>query len=115
MLIGFHFGTSSTVKAIMSEISRIDGSGGNAYVPRDRNSLMMSFCVVPASAPRSTPFSSATVMYRASSQAAVALIVIDVFIASSGMPSSNACMSALCAIDTPTLPTSPRASSWSGS
>ena len=30
MLIGFHFGTSSTVKAIMSAISRIDGPGGNA-------------------------------------------------------------------------------------
>jgi hypothetical protein len=45
----------------------------------------------------------------------VALIVIDVFIASSGMPSSSACMSALCATETPTLPTSPRASSWSGS
>ena len=47
MLIGFHFGTSSTVKAIMSAISRIDGPGGNAYVPRERNSLMMSFWVVP--------------------------------------------------------------------
>ena len=30
MLIGFHLGTSSTVKAIMSAISRIEGSGGNA-------------------------------------------------------------------------------------
>ena len=30
MLIGFHFGTSSTVKAIMSAISRIEGPGGNA-------------------------------------------------------------------------------------
>ncbi len=30
MLIGFHFGTSSTVNAIMSAISRIDGSGGKA-------------------------------------------------------------------------------------
>ena len=72
---------------------------------------MMSFWVVPWSDPRETPFSSATVMYRASSQAAVALIVIDVFISSSGMPSSRACMSALCAIDTPTFPTSPRESS----
>src|SRR5918999_164031 len=46
MLIGFQRGTSSTVNAIMSAISRIEGSGGNAYVPRDRNSLMMSFWVV---------------------------------------------------------------------
>ncbi len=54
-------------------------------------------------------------MYSASSQAAVALIVIDVFIWSSGMPSSSVSMSPLWAIETPTLPTSPRASSWSGS
>ena len=56
---------------------------------------MMSFWVVPLSAVRSTPFSSATVTYRASSQAAVALIVIDVFISSSGIPSRSACMSPL--------------------
>ncbi len=49
-------------------------------------------------------------MYNASSQAAVALIVIDVFIRSSGMPSSSAAMSPLCATGTPTLPTSPCAS-----
>ena len=42
-MIGFHRGTSSTVKAIMSAISRIEGSGGNAYVPRERSSLMMSW------------------------------------------------------------------------
>ena len=62
MLIGFHLGTSSTVNAIVSAIRRIDGSGGKAYVPRERNSLMMSFCVVPWRASRATPFSSATVM-----------------------------------------------------
>jgi hypothetical protein len=45
----------------------------------------------------------------------VALIVIDVFMRSSGIPSSSACMSPLCATGTPTLPTSPRASSWSAS
>ena len=54
-------------------------------------------------------------MYSASSHAAVALIVIDVFIASSGMPSISAAMSPRCATGTPTLPTSPRASSWSAS
>ena len=54
-------------------------------------------------------------MYSASSQAAVALIVIDVFIVSSGMPSMSARMSPRWAIGTPTLPTSPRASSWSES
>ena len=37
----------------MSVVSRSDGPGGKMYVPRDRYSLMMSFCVVPASARRS--------------------------------------------------------------
>src|SRR5919108_365089 len=64
----------------MSAISRIDGPGGNAYVPRERYSLMMSFCVVPWSACGAIPFSSATTTYSASSHAAVALIVIEVFI-----------------------------------
>ncbi len=50
---------------------------------------MMSFWVVPWSRAWSTPLSSAVTMYSASSQAAVALIVIDVFILSSGMPSSS--------------------------
>ncbi len=37
MLIGFHCGTSSTVNAIVSAISRIDGSGGKRVtVPRER-------------------------------------------------------------------------------
>ena len=99
----------------MSAISRIDGSGGNAYVPRERYSLMMSFCVVPCSDDASTPCSSAATMYSASSQAAVALIVIDVFISPSGMPSSSAAMSPRCATGTPTFPTSPRASSSSAS
>ena len=60
--MGFHFGTSVTVKAIMSAISRIEGPGGKAYVPRARNSLMMSFCVVPWRCEASTPCSSAVTM-----------------------------------------------------
>ena len=60
--MGFHLGTCSTVYAIMSAIRRIDAAGGNAYVPRARNSLMMSFCVVPWSSACATPCSSATTM-----------------------------------------------------
>ena len=37
----------------MSTIRRRDGSGGKMYVPRDRYSLTMSFCVVPRSVARS--------------------------------------------------------------
>ena len=49
MLIGFHLGISVTVYAIMSVIRRSEGPGGNTYVPRERYSLTMSFCVVPVS------------------------------------------------------------------
>src|SRR5204863_5439570 len=81
-LMGFHFGVSRTHHATTSVVSRIDGSGGNTYVPRDRNSLRMSFWVVPASDALGAPCSSATATYSASSHIAVALIVIDVFICS---------------------------------
>ena len=40
---------------------------------------------------------------------------LPVFVRSSGIPSSSARMSPLCATGTPTLPTSERASSWSAS
>ena len=43
----------------MSTISRRDGSGGKMYVPRDRYSLTMSFCVVPRSSVDGVPCSSA--------------------------------------------------------
>ncbi|MDT4969993.1 MAG: hypothetical protein QOG22_136, partial [Pseudonocardiales bacterium] len=103
--------------AIMSVIRRKDGAGGNTYVPRDRYSLMMSFCVVPASRARSSarsmPAASAcssdTVRYSASRYIAGALIVIEVFIWSSGMPSNRVRRSPTWDTGTPTLPTSPRA------
>ena len=43
----------------------------------------------------------------------MALIVIDVFMRSRGMPSKRVCMSPMLQTGTPTLPTSPRASGWS--
>ena len=79
------------------------------YVPRARYSLTMSFCVVPRNAVASTPCSAALATYRASSHAAGALIVIEVFICSMGMPSNSTCMSSRELIGTPTLPTSGRA------
>jgi hypothetical protein len=75
----------------------------------------MSFCVVPERLARSAPCSSATATYSASSHMAVALIVIEVLACASGMPSNKARMSPMWLIGTPTLPTSPTASSWSGS
>ncbi len=46
---------------------------------------------------------------------AVALMVMEVFIRESGMSAKSARMSPMCEIGTPTLPTSPRARTWSGS
>ena len=46
----------------MSAISRIEGAGGKAYVPRARNSLMMSFWVVPWSCSSAIPCCSAATM-----------------------------------------------------
>ena len=113
--IGFHAGACSAHQATMSTISRRDGSGGKMYVPRDRYSLTMSFCVVPRSSVDGVPCSSALATYSASSHAAVALIVIDVFICPGGMPSSSVRMWPRWTTGTPTLPTSPRASGESGS
>ena len=58
----FHFGTALAAKAKMSVMSRSDGRGGKMYVPRAMYSLRMSFWMVPRSAVRGTPFSSATAM-----------------------------------------------------
>ena len=52
----------------------------------------MSFCVVPRNDAAPTPCASALATYKANSHDALALIVIDVFIWSVGMPSSSNCM-----------------------
>ena len=76
------------------------------YVPRARYSLTMSFWVVPCSDASGTPCSSASARYSAYSHIAVALMVIDVFIRSSGMPSNSTRRSSSELTGTPTLPTS---------
>jgi hypothetical protein len=43
----------------MSTMSRREGSGGKMYVPRDKYSFTMSFCVVPRSSFEATPFYAA--------------------------------------------------------
>ena len=54
-------------------------------------------------------------MYMPSSHIAVALIVMEVFISASGIPSNSVRISPRCGTGTPTLPTSPRANGLSGS
>ena len=69
----------------------------------------MSFWVVPASLDTSSPCSSASAWYMPNSHIAVALIVIEVFIVSSGSSSKSTRISPRWGTGTPTLPTSPRA------
>ena len=72
-------------------------------------SLRMSFWIVPRSRLGSIPCRRATVSYRASRIAAVALMVMLVLTASSRIPAKRASMSAIVSIGTPTRPTSPSA------
>ena len=80
------------------------------YVPRDKYSFTMSFWVVPVSNAGSTPRSSANARYMPNSHIAVALIVIEVFISSIGISANSSRIDPRCGTGTPTLPTSPRAS-----
>ncbi len=109
MLEAFHFGMASRQYSYISAMRRMDASGGKMYVPRARYSLIRSFCVVPCSFDSSSPRSRASATYSASSHMAVPLMVIDVFIFSSGMPSKRTWKSSRELIGTPTLPTSGRA------
>ncbi len=85
------------------------------YVPRDRYSLTMSFCVVPRSSLLADALLLGVGDVEAEQPRAGALIVIDVFISPCGMPSRSSPMWPRWTTGTPTLPTSPRASAWSGS
>ena len=79
------------------------------------NSLRMSFCTVPASAPGATPCSSAATTYIAITGSTAPFMVIDTDIRSSGMPSNRIFMSSTESMATPALPTSPTTLGWSES
>ena len=115
MLMVFHLGTLAEQYSKMLVMSLMDGLGGNMYVPLAAYSLRMSFWMVPLSLSGLTPCFSATTIYIARRIAAGALIVIEVDTFSSGMPSNSVSMSRSESMATPTLPTSPSASSWSES
>ncbi len=77
------------------------------YVPRAAYSFRMSFWTVPVIFSGGLPCFSATSWYSRSSIAAVALIVIEVEMASIGMSLKRTSMSSSELMATPTLPTSP--------
>ena len=79
------------------------------------NSFRMSFWIVPDSVFQSAPCFSATTRYIAKIIGAGELIVIDVVMSPSVMPSNSRSMSASETMLTPHFPTSPSESSWSGS
>ena len=75
------------------------------------NSLRMSFWIVPDSVRQSAPCFSATARYIAKIIGAGELMVIDVVMSPSEIPSNKRSMSASDTTLTPHLPTSPSESS----
>ncbi len=69
-------------------------------------SFKMSFCAVPRTCARGTPWLSATAKYMAMIGAATAFTVKETLIRSMGMPANAACMSARVSTAMPTRPTS---------
>src|SRR5438477_12580842 len=90
----FHRGTLAEQNAKMSVMSRIDGRGGKMYSFCAMNSFRMSFWIVPDSVFQLAPCFSATARYIAKIIAAGELIVIDVAMSPSAMPSNSVSMSA---------------------
>ena len=88
----FHFGTFCVQKAKMSVMSRIDGRGGKMYSFWAMNSFRMSFWIVPEIFDRSAPCFSATARYIAKIIGAGELIVIDVVMSASEIPSNRRSM-----------------------
>src|ERR1700730_14764776 len=101
MEIVFHFGTSFAQYSIESTTSRIEGAGGKMNSFWAMNSLRMSFWSVPQRVEAGTPCISATAMYMHSRIAAGELMVIEVVMSASGMPSHSVSMSASESIATP--------------
>src|SRR5262249_61878598 len=90
----FHFGTAVEQKPKMSVISRIDGRGGKMYSFWAMNSFRMSFWIVPEIFVQSAPCFSATTRYIAKIIASGELIVIDVVMWATRVPSESVCMAA---------------------
>src|SRR6266404_2753887 len=112
---GLKRGTCRDVNSIMSVTMRTAGSGGQIHSFCAMNSLSMSFCMVPPIRSHVTPCLSAMARYMASATDAVQLIVIEVVTSPSGMSAKSRSKSFRVEIDTPSLPTSPRARGWSAS
>src|SRR5213080_5170275 len=101
MEMGFHVGTSAAQYSMESTTRRMEGSGGKMNSFCAMNSLRMSFCSVPPSFLNGTHCFSATARYMHSRIAAGELMVMEVVISPSGMPSYRVSMSASESMATP--------------
>ena len=90
-----------------SPISRRCGRGGNSHSFWAMYSLRMSVCSVPSRSDHGTPCRSAAARKNANRIVAGPLMVIDVEMSPSGMPSKSASKSASESVATPHRPTSP--------
>ncbi len=106
---GLYRGMFRAQYSIRSPISRRCGLGANSHSFCAMYSLKMSVCSVPSRADRSAPCRSAATRYMQKIGTAGPLIVIDVVIPASEMPSNKTSMSAAESIATPQWPTSPSA------
>ena len=88
-------------------MSRRCGRGANSHSFCAMYSLKMSVCRVPSSLDRSAPWRSAATRYMQKTGTAGPLIVIEVVVPASGMPSNSTSMSAAESMATPQCPTSP--------
>ena len=110
MLMVFQRGRCWLPNSKVSTTSRIEGLGGKMNSFWAMYSFRMSFWMVPPSTSMGMPRFSAMAMYMAQMTAAGLLMVIEVVISSTGMPSNRISMSARLETATPHLPNSPRAS-----
>ncbi len=95
--------------SIRSPMRRRWGSGGYSHSFWAMYSLKMSVWSVPLRVPMSTPWRSAATRYMQKAGMAGPLMVMEVVVSPSGIPSKSRSMSATESIATPQWPTSPRA------
>ena len=106
-LIGWNLGTRAAQNVIRSPISRRWGRGGKSHSFCAMYSLRMSVCSVPPRRSHATPCRCAVARKNANAIGAGPLIVIEVVMSPSGMPSKSSSKSSRESVATPHRPTSP--------
>ena len=105
--MGWNFGTSVAQNSMRSPINRRWGRGGNSHSFWAMYSFRMSVWSVPSRAAQGTPWRSAAARKKANTIVAGPLMVIEVVMSDSGMPSNSVSKSSSESVATPHRPTSP--------